>query len=95
MKPAEGYYTPLKMTSLDAAKLYEDASLDFVFIDASHEYEDVKNDINAWLPKVKMGGVIAGHDYPWESVAKAVHEVLADEIIRTNNICWAVIKTKK
>lgn len=92
MSPVDGYYNPVRMTSLEAAKLYEDESLDFVFIDASHEYEDVKNDIIAWLPKVKSGGVLAGHDYPWESVAKAVHEVLAGMDVRTNNICWALKK---
>lgn len=83
MKPVEGYYTPLKKTSLDASKEFEDNSLDFVFIDASHEYEDVKNDIMAWLSKVKPGGILAGHDYyPEESfdwfpgVKRAVNECL-------------------
>jgi hypothetical protein len=47
---------PKKMTSLDAAKSYRDESLDFVFIDASHEYQDVLDDINAWMPKLKIGG---------------------------------------
>ena len=63
MRPVEHRYIPLKMTSLEASRKFKDNSLDFVFLDASHEYEDVKKDILAWLPKVKPGGVLAGHDY--------------------------------
>jgi SAM-dependent methyltransferase len=83
MKPLENYYSHLKTTSLEAVERFEDNSLDFVFIDASHEYEDVKNDINAWLPKVKPGGILAGHDYYPEGtddwfpgVKRAVNESL-------------------
>jgi len=53
----------LKMTSVDAAKLFPDNYFDFVFIDASHFYEDTKTDILAWHPKVKIGKMLAGHDY--------------------------------
>jgi len=37
MQPLEKYYTPIKSKSIDASRLYEDKSLDFVFIDACHE----------------------------------------------------------
>jgi hypothetical protein len=63
MKSLENYYKDLKMTSVDASKLFKDESLEFVFIDASHEYEDVKNDLLAWWPKIKKGGILAGHDF--------------------------------
>jgi hypothetical protein len=53
----------LEMPSLEAAAQLPDASLDFVFIDGSHDHESVIADIRAWLPKVKPGGVLAGHDY--------------------------------
>jgi len=49
--------------SLEAAKEFEDGSLDFVYIDANHRYEYVVADIAAWLPKVRSGGCIAGHDF--------------------------------
>ena len=49
--------------SWDAAKLYEDESLDFVFIDAEHDYKSVTKDIAAWRGKVRKGGLICGHDY--------------------------------
>lgn len=55
--------TPIMNHSTEASKQFEDNSLDFVFIDASHQYQDVKNDLKHWLPKVKKGGIIAGHDY--------------------------------
>jgi predicted O-methyltransferase YrrM len=65
----------MKMFSLDAAKLIPDESLDFVFIDANHDYEFVKEDINAWFPKVRRDGIVSGHDYKsFEGVTKAVDE---------------------
>lgn len=74
MTPVENYYSLLKMPSVDAAATFADASLDFVFIDASHECEDVKNDIVAWLPKVKSGGILAGHDYHHPPIQQALAE---------------------
>ena len=47
-----------------ASHLYKDASLDFVMLDAGHEYADLRSDIDAWWPKVKPnGGILATHDY--------------------------------
>jgi hypothetical protein len=83
MKPVEGYYKDLKMTSMKAVNRFENGSLDFVFIDGSHEYQDIKNDINAWLPKVKKGGVLAGHDYylpPQPSSWGMRHSIYSPEI---------------
>lgn len=60
----KGYnWTPIRKFSVDAAKDFEGESLDFVYIDAAHDYESVVEDIKAWYPKVKMGGIISGHDY--------------------------------
>ena len=52
-----------RLTSVEAAEKVPDRSLDFVFIDARHDYDSVKEDLEAWFPKVRPGGVIAGHDY--------------------------------
>lgn len=51
--------------SLDAASAVEDGSLDFVYIDASHTLRDVVDDIAAWEPKVRAGGIVAGHDFTY------------------------------
>lgn len=74
---------PIQLPSTEAAKLYEDKSLDFVFIDANHRYEYVKEDIFAWTPKIKLGGLIAGHDYnhgELPGVTKAVNEIFGNKI---------------
>jgi hypothetical protein len=53
----------LRETSSDAAAGFADASLDFVYLDAQHHYEAVRDDIAGWNPKVRHGGVIGGHDF--------------------------------
>lgn len=53
----------IRSNSENAATLFEDGSLDFVYIDANHKYEYVKQDISLWYPKVRKGGILAGHDY--------------------------------
>ena len=76
---------PIKSTSILAAEQFEDNSLDFVHIDASHEYEDVLNDIKFWYPKVKPGGMITGDDYLWSGVDKAVNEYFNNKMITIHN----------
>ena len=53
----------LRMDSVEAASKFEDGSLDFVYIDGDHSYEGCKRDLVAWAQKIKVGGIIAGHDY--------------------------------
>jgi predicted O-methyltransferase YrrM len=87
--PVKHIITPIKELSWDGAKHYEDKSLDFVFIDAAHDYESVKKDITAWFPKIKEGGTIAGHDYSWcDGVKKAVHEFFQGTDIYEIRGCW-------
>ena len=52
----------LRSMSVDASKIFNDNSLDFVYIDGNHEYRAVVKDITAWLPKVKKGGILGGDD---------------------------------
>lgn len=79
LKPLEGLYKTIHAGSQDAVKKFEDNSLDFVYIDAEHSYKAVKEDIKEWMPKVKSGGIIAGHDYDKQEhpgVCQAVEESL-------------------
>jgi cephalosporin hydroxylase len=92
IEPVKDYITVKRMTSLDAAQTFLDDSLDFVFIDASHEYADVVADLIAWYPKVKSGGYIAGHDYHDGSVYKAVQHVLGDQKIDQIVNCYIIKK---
>ena len=73
----------LKMSSADAISFFKDESLDLVFIDASHGYPLVKADVNSWLPKVRKGGILCGHDYDhlkFPGVKQAVDEILGSRI---------------
>ena len=72
IKPVKGVVNPVRAHSIDAAELYKPNSLDFVFIDASHDEESVKEDLLHWMPRVKKNGVIAGDDINNEGVANAV-----------------------
>lgn len=67
---------PVCMSSVEAARYFEEKSVYMVFIDATHEYEPVKSDITAWKPKVQTGGILSGHDYDCADVNKAVREML-------------------
>lgn len=53
----------IRKMSVEAAKEVPDNSLDCVFIDANHAYGPVLADMDAWWPKVRLGGIFAGHDY--------------------------------
>lgn len=63
LKEYEGRYEIHRKTSLEAAGDFENESFDFVYLDANHAYEAVRDDLAAWWPKVKRGGMLAGDDY--------------------------------
>ena len=63
-KYLENYdYNILEMDSGKASEKFEDGSLDCVYIDAGHDYRNVKADLNYWYPKVKSEGIFSGHDF--------------------------------
>jgi len=55
--------TFIRKFSVDAAKEIPDGSLDFLYLDANHTLQYVIADLAAWVPKVRKGGIIAGHDF--------------------------------
>lgn len=81
MNRVEGYNVKvLRGSSVSMAHYVTDGSLDLVYIDACHSYECVLNDLKAWTPKVKKGGIVAGHDFlnPDYGVYQAVQEFRKD-----------------
>jgi len=70
-------YRRCELHPVHSNEVVTDVKFDLVFIDADHSYESVKEDIEVWLPRVKKGGYLSGHDYgpPWEGVIKAVDEL--------------------
>lgn len=71
----------MRMLSTEAIKFFDDDYLDWVYIDANHKYKYIKENLELWTPKVKVGGLITGHDYgnkkekrrDW-GITKAVNE---------------------
>lgn len=63
IRMAPFYSQMIRKFSMDAVQDFEDNSLDFVYIDANHDYNHVIEDITEWYKKVKVGGIISGHDY--------------------------------
>jgi hypothetical protein len=53
----------MRLTSREAAEHFQNGQLDFAYLDAQHHYEAVKDDIALWYPKIRAGGILAGHDY--------------------------------
>ena len=94
MRHAVGNFSILRMNSEKAATLIRDRSADLIFIDAGHSFEEVQGDIVAWRSRVKLGGILSGHDYhPGNSVAKAVVVCLGEREIETfpGSSVWAVV----
>jgi predicted O-methyltransferase YrrM len=85
----------VRQESLVAAKQFS-RPIDFLFVDGWHEYHGVKADTDAWLPKVKSGGIVVYHDSGWAPGVKRVLEedVLPRAISHVNlsNMFWAVLQ---
>lgn len=86
-----GRVIKMKLPSLDAARTFEDGSLDMVYIDAIHAYVDVKADIKTWIPKVRRGGFVCGHDYErrFPGVIRAVDEFRGANRKTFTDTSWA------
>lgn len=74
----------LRLPSLDAARDFRDGTLDLVYIDGNHTHDYVLEDLNAWLPKIRKGGTLCGHD--WQITKKAVAEFCEAHKLSINHI---------
>lgn len=83
MAPLNGHFRYIRGGSAESAAHFADGSVDFVFLDADHVYPRVYEDIHAWLPKIKPGGIIAGHDYnhPHDGCVQAVNDIFGSRVI--------------
>lgn len=62
LKPFKNYHF-IEQFSVPASVGFKDESLDFVYIDGNHDFQNVVNDLAVWSKKVRKGGIISGHDY--------------------------------
>ena len=85
---------PLPLPSLCAATVLKHYNItaDLIYVDAAHEYDSVKSDINAYWPLLKVGGMMFGDDYSecWPGVKKAVDELFPSRHV--HDIIWYVHK---
>jgi predicted O-methyltransferase YrrM len=80
IRPVQHRIKAMRMMSVEAAKHVEDNSVDFIMLDGDHNYEGIRADIDAWLPKMRSGSVISGDDYLWPGVKKAVDETFGSRV---------------
>jgi predicted O-methyltransferase YrrM len=69
-------------SSEEARNKVKKRSVDFVYIDASHEYEDVKNDLEWWFPKIIKGGLLCGHDYTIQELFQKINQSSTEDVGR-------------
>lgn len=91
---ASGKIVLMRMKSVDAAveiqKHLDGRKADMVFIDGSHDYLRVLEDISAWRKLVVPGGILCGHDYrsPFYGVCRAVNETISRKTVVTGTTIW-------
>lgn len=86
-----------KMPSIKYAEKVTPESIDFIYIDGNHQYTSVKEDLTTWATKIKPEGIIAGHDYGWHPVRKALDEFFHHQppIAVFPDGSWFYFKNKK
>lgn len=85
-------FVKVKKKSEDAASMFPDEFFDVVYIDGNHKYEAVKQDILTYLPKVKKGGFLAGHDLNVSEVERAILDTVGRPWAAFADFSWMHIK---
>lgn len=85
--------TIIKGSSFELYKYFDDDFFDWIYLDADHSYDGIKKDVINWIPKLKKGGILSGHDYNADpnniyyenfGVNKAIDEIFGKDINLTN-----------
>lgn len=89
--------TILKKYSIEASRQFPNQYFDFIYIDACHGYQAVKNDIEVWFPKIKDGGIFGGHDYHnqiYPGLLKAINEFIqnGNYELHQEGVDWWIVK---
>ncbi len=88
----------IKKTSMEAIKDFEPESLDFVYIDANHDEDHVREDVENWVKIVKKGGIVSGHDYGhWKDETRNLEakRVVDDYVKKNNKVLFLANKVKQ
>jgi|TARA_B100001758_G_C18403862_1_gene610720 hypothetical protein len=75
--------------SYNVVDQFEDKSIDFIYIDGSHDLKDIKRDIDLYLPKVKDSSFIGGHDYNWPGVEGLIKSY-GKEVFHFGDESWVI-----
>ncbi len=93
IEPIKEYIKVIRKPSIEAAKDFANESLDAIFIDGGHEYNDVIQDLHTWYPKIKHGGIFSGHDYFCDGVTRATAEFCREKnktLQQISACCWII-----
>lgn len=80
----------IRKSSLDSALLFPDNFFDFVYIDGNHNYESVKKDMTIWFPKIKKGGLMAGHDFDGRNITRQDVTEAVKDFSKENNLEYII-----
>lgn len=84
------YVKIIRNFSYEASLNFPDEYFDFIYIDAAHDYDSMVDDLNAWWPKLKKGGIFSGHDYisydvVWRGKKCEVYRAV-NEFVKKHNV---------
>lgn len=85
----------IKDFSVAASTKFEDNSLDFVYVDGDHTYDAVLNDVKAYVPKIRVGGYIGGHDLGKKEITDVLILCFGDADVFFDDSSWLVQITEE
>lgn len=86
--PFSGAWFTLEMSTAEAARLITPGSLDFVYIDADHSETGFAADLANWVPLIRPGGLVSGHDLNWRSIRNVLDREYPGKYKAAPNSSW-------